>query len=177
MVETLLVIGVCSLYMLAMGNISSVQYPRGLNPERVSQGGASSRFQALVFLLYPLSLLPVFLAYLARYAFESEFAFYLVLALAAASAARSTGSRWNPPSPPRSKRRERIIRDLSTADGPIASDSRGGRSGQPNASAHRQPRVLPTCIIRAHISDTWTATAPSKAPRTRSAASMMSLAM
>ena len=64
--ETLLVVGVCALYMLALGNISSVHYPRGLNPTRVSQGGASSRFQALAFLLYPLSLLPVGLAYVAR---------------------------------------------------------------------------------------------------------------
>jgi len=71
LLETALVLAVCSLYMLAMGNISSVQYPRGLNPERVSQGGASSRFQALIFLLYPLCLIPVFLAYLARYAFNS----------------------------------------------------------------------------------------------------------
>ena len=53
LLETLLVIGICSLYMLALGNISSVQYPRGLNPERVSQGGAASRFQALIMLLYP----------------------------------------------------------------------------------------------------------------------------
>ena len=120
-VETLIVIGVCSLYMLAMGNISSVQYPRGLNPERVSQGGASSRFQALVFLLYPLSLIPVFLAYLARLAFSSDIAFYAVLSFAAivggivywigldSAVATAIG------------RREQIIADLSTADGPVAS--------------------------------------------------------
>jgi ABC-2 type transport system permease protein len=120
--ETFLVIGVCALYMLGMGNVSSVQYPRALNPERVSQGGASGRFQALVFLLYPLSLLPVFLAYLARYAFSSDVAFYLVLAMAAmiggavywiamdSAVATAIGSR------------ERIIRDLSGAEGPIAAD-------------------------------------------------------
>jgi ABC-2 type transport system permease protein len=70
--ETLVVVAVCSLYMMALGNISSVQYPRGLNPSQVSQGGASGRFQALVVLLYPVSLVPIFLAYLARYAFNSE---------------------------------------------------------------------------------------------------------
>ena len=83
LLETVLVIGVCSLYMLALGNISSVQYPRGLNPERVSQGGAASRFQALIMLLYPVSLLPVLLAYVARYALNSDLAFYLVLGFAA----------------------------------------------------------------------------------------------
>ena len=122
LLEMLLVIGVCSLYMLALGNISSVQYPRGLNPERVSQGGASSRFQALIMLLYPLSLLPVLLAYVARYAFASDIAFYLVLGFAglvggalywiAMESAVSTAI----------KHRERIIHDLSNADGPIVSD-------------------------------------------------------
>jgi ABC-2 type transport system permease protein len=122
MLETLLVVGVCSVYMLALGNISSVQYPRGLNPERVTQGGAASRFQALIMLLYPLSLLPVLLAYVARYAFGSDIAFYLVLGFAAVvggalywiamESAVSTAIRY----------RERIMRDLSNNDGPIASD-------------------------------------------------------
>ena len=121
-VETLLVVAVSALYMLALGNISSVQYPRGLNPDRVSQGGASSRFQALIMLLYPLSLLPVLLAYLARYAFESELAFYLVLGFAAViggvvywiameSAVTAAGAR-----------RERIIQELSNGDGPVTAN-------------------------------------------------------
>ncbi len=120
--ETLVVVGVCSLYMMALGNISSVQYPRGLNPVQVSQGGASSRFQALIFLLYPLSLIPVLLAYLARYAFNSEIVFSLMLAFAAViggvvywiamdSAVHAAGAR-----------REKLIQDLSRGEGPIASD-------------------------------------------------------
>jgi len=120
--ETMLVVAVCSLYMLAMGNISSVQYPRGLNPERVSQGGASSRFQALVFLLYPLSLLPVFLAYLARYAFSSDVAFYLVLALAAAIGSAVYWIAMDSAVTTAIGRREQIIAELSSSDGPIASD-------------------------------------------------------
>jgi ABC-2 type transport system permease protein len=121
-VETLAVVGVCSLYMLAMGNVSSVQYPRGLNPTRVSQGGASSRFQALVFLLYPLALIPVGLAYLARYAFDSTWVFYGTLGLAAViggivywvamDSAVTTGL----------ARRERIIADLSGPEGPVATE-------------------------------------------------------
>jgi ABC-2 type transport system permease protein len=121
-VETLIVTTVCSLYLLAIGNVSSVNYPRGLNPERVGQGGASARFQGLIFLLYPFALLPVFLAYLARYAFESDIAFAIVLAIAAAigiavywialdSAVRTAMSR-----------REHIVQELSKGDGPIAYD-------------------------------------------------------
>jgi ABC-2 type transport system permease protein len=120
--ETLLVIGICSLYMLALGNISSVQYPRGLNPERVSQGGASSRFQALIMLLYPVSLVPVLLAYVARYAFNSELAFYLVLGFAAVVGAVLYWIAMDSAVSTATHHRERIMRDLSNADGPIASN-------------------------------------------------------
>jgi len=122
LVETFVVLAVCALYMLALGNISSVQYPRGLNPERVSQGGASSRFQALIFLLYPLCLLPVFLAFLARYAFASEVAFYTVLAFAALVGAIVYWIAMDSAVGAAIRRRENIIFELSGADGPIASD-------------------------------------------------------
>jgi ABC-2 type transport system permease protein len=122
LLETALVLGVCSLYMLAMGNISSVQYPRGLNPERVSQGGASSRFQALVFLLYPLCLIPVLLAYLARYAFHTEFAFYVVLTFAAIVGAILYWIALDSAVSTAVSRRERIISDLTLGDAPIAAD-------------------------------------------------------
>jgi len=120
--ETLVVVGVCSLYMMAMGNISSVQYPRPLNPVQVSQGGASSRFQALIFLLYPLSLIPVFLAYLARYAFNSDLVFSLVLAFAAVIGGVVYWIAMDSAVHSAIARREKIIQDLSQGEGPIASD-------------------------------------------------------
>jgi ABC-2 type transport system permease protein len=120
--EALLVVGICSLYMLAMGNISSVQYPRGLKPERVSQGGASSRFQGLVFLLYPLALLPVGLAYLARYAFDSEIVFAMVLAFAAVLGGVLYWIAMESAVSTATKHRERILRELSGGEGPIASE-------------------------------------------------------
>ena len=49
-----------------------------------SGGGGSNRGQVLVMLLYPLLLLPVILAYVARWVFGSETAFLAVLAVAAA---------------------------------------------------------------------------------------------
>ncbi|MBZ5726539.1 MAG: hypothetical protein LAP87_16255 [Acidobacteriia bacterium] len=120
--ETLLVIGICSLYMLALGNISSVQYPRALSPERVSQGGASSRFQALVFVLYPLALLPVFLAYLARYAFASQAAFALILALAAIIGGMLYWIAMGSAVAAATRRRENILQELSRGDGPVAAN-------------------------------------------------------
>ncbi|PWU02833.1 MAG: hypothetical protein C5B51_20190 [Terriglobia bacterium] len=120
-IEALLVVGICALYMLALGNVSSVHYPRALQPERVSQGGASSRFQALIFLLYPVALLPVFLAYLARYAFRSQAAFIVVLAFAALVGGALYWIAMESASNGLSKQRERMLGDLSQEDGPVAS--------------------------------------------------------
>jgi ABC-2 type transport system permease protein len=120
--ETLLVVGICSLYMLALGNISSVQYPRALKPERVSQGGASSRFQALIFILYPVALLPVFLAYLARYAFASLMVFVVILAFAAILGAALYWIAMESAVTTVAKHRERMLAELSQGDGPIASN-------------------------------------------------------
>jgi ABC-2 type transport system permease protein len=122
MLETILVIAVCSLYMLALGNIASVQYPRSLNPERVSQGGASSRFQALIMLLYPVSLLPVLLAYMARYGFGSDIAFYLVLGFAGLVGGALYWIAMDSAVATAMKHRERILHDLSSGEGPITSD-------------------------------------------------------
>ena len=83
--ETLVVVTICAMYLMALGNISSVRYPRALSPERVGRGGGgSNRGQVLVMVLYPVLLLPVILAYVARYAFSSETAFLAGLAAAAA---------------------------------------------------------------------------------------------
>ena len=120
--ETLVVVGICSVYMMALGNISSVQYPRGLNPSQVSQGGASGRFQALVVLLYPASLIPVFLAYLARYAFDSQVVFSLVLAFAAVIGGVLYWIAMDSAVETAVKKRERIVQELSTGEGPVASE-------------------------------------------------------
>jgi ABC-2 type transport system permease protein len=120
-VETVIVMGICALYMLALGNLGSVRYPRGLSGERVAHGGGRG-FQGFLFLIYPVALAPVGLAYLARYAFESDVLFGVVLAIAAAiggvfywmaldSAVKSAG-----------RERERIIQELSQSDGPVVRD-------------------------------------------------------
>ena len=121
-VETLLVMGIGSLYMLALGNISSVQFPRGLSPERVSHGGASSRFQALIFIFYPVTLLPIFLAYLARYAFRSDFMFYAVLMLAAIIGGTIYWIAMDSSVSTARSRREYIIQQLSKGEGPVVSE-------------------------------------------------------
>jgi ABC-2 type transport system permease protein len=121
LLETLAVVGICSLYMMAFGNISSVRYPRALTPERVSQGGASSRFQALVFILYPLALAPVFLSYLARYAFDSQTVFVVALALSAVLGAVLYWQAVQSAVKTLAGRREQVLTALSQGEGPVAS--------------------------------------------------------
>jgi ABC-2 type transport system permease protein len=118
-IETLLVVSVCALYMLAFGNISSVRYPRPMQPGRVGSGGTTGRLQALIFIFYPLALLPVFLAYLARYAFDSEAAFLAVLTLAAILGAVLYWQALDSAVETIGTDRERMLAELSRGEGPI----------------------------------------------------------
>ncbi len=81
--EAILVTLVLALYMFAAGNLGSTRYPRPVDPRQSWRSAATSRFQALLLLVYPLIALPVGLAFLARFAFDSQLAFYGVLAFAA----------------------------------------------------------------------------------------------
>jgi len=120
-VETFVVIGVCAMYVMALGNISSVHYPRALTPERVGHSGGGNRAQAMVAMFYPVVLLPVGLAYLARYAFESEVAFAAVLAMAAVIAAIFYWIAMDSAVKAAAARRQLILEELSRGDGPVGS--------------------------------------------------------
>ena len=102
--------------------LSAMPETSSVYAERVSQGGAASRFQALIMLLYPLSLLPVLLAYVARYAFASVIAFYLVLAFAGAVGAALYWLALESSVATATRHRERIIHDLSANEGPVTSN-------------------------------------------------------
>jgi ABC-2 type transport system permease protein len=118
-VETLAVTTVCAAYLLALGNWGSVRYPRGLSGERASQGGGRG-FQGFLFLIYPAALLPVGLAYLAKYAFDSGVIFALVLAASGIIGGAFYWMSLDAAVSIAGARRERLIAELSTSDGPIA---------------------------------------------------------
>ncbi len=120
-IETLLVVGICALYMVAIGNLGSVHYPRGLSGERVGQGGGRG-FQGFLFLIYPVVLLPVLLAYIARYAFESEVIFAIVLTIAAIIGAVVYWIALESAVNAAGRLRERILQELSKGDGPVTAD-------------------------------------------------------
>ncbi|HEX5230013.1 MAG TPA: hypothetical protein VFW44_20010 [Bryobacteraceae bacterium] len=77
--EAFVVTCVITLFILAVGNVASLYNPRAVNPVKTMKTSAQSRSQALLMLAFPLTLIPVALAYLARYAFDTEWAFFGVL--------------------------------------------------------------------------------------------------
>jgi ABC-2 type transport system permease protein len=113
---------VVAVYLLAAGNLSSVHMPRPLSPEKVAQGGSAGRSQAFMIFVYPLVLLPVLLAYGARYAFGSELAFFGILAFAAVLGGVVYWVALESAVSAAERRREQIITELSRTDGPVATE-------------------------------------------------------
>jgi ABC-2 type transport system permease protein len=111
---------VISIFLLAAGNLISVHQARGVDPAKSFRSSAAGRVQALLLLIYPVASTPAGLAYLARYAFDSEAAFFGVLAfdavvglvfykIALDSAVEAAG-----------RIKEKMIAALSEGVGPIA---------------------------------------------------------
>lgn len=113
-----------SVYLMAMGNLSSVYYPTAVYAERSGSPGSPARFRALLFLLYPVAATPIALAYLARYAFWSGIAFYLVLAMAASLGAIVYAVAMDSATEAASRRREQILAALGEGGGAV--DAWGG---------------------------------------------------
>lgn len=120
-IETLFAMGICALYLLAIGNLSSVHYPRGLAADRAAAGGGRG-VQGLLFLVYPLALLPVAFAYIARYAFESELIFALILSASALLGAVIYYMAMESAVHTALTRREQILTDLSQGEGPVVAE-------------------------------------------------------
>jgi ABC-2 type transport system permease protein len=120
--EAYLVTPIVALYLLSAGNISSVHVPRPLYGERVAQGGSAGRSQAFMFFVYPLALLPILLAYGARYAFDSNVLFFALLAFAAGLGAVVYWVALDSAVKAAERRREEIITELSRTAGPVATE-------------------------------------------------------
>ncbi|MCC6263131.1 MAG: hypothetical protein IT169_06100 [Bryobacterales bacterium] len=72
---------VLAINMFAVGNQSSVRYPSGVNPEQSWNSTSKAKYRVVLMLLFPIISLPTSLAYLARWAFHSEGAFYAGMAV------------------------------------------------------------------------------------------------
>ncbi len=117
--EVYLVTLVLSIYMLATGNLSSLYYARAVNPEQSWGRASSGKFQMMLMLLYPLLAGPVLLAYAARYAFESQAAFYGVLGVAALVGTIFYWVALDSALEAAERLKEKLIEALGQAPGPI----------------------------------------------------------
>jgi ABC-2 type transport system permease protein len=119
--EAFAVTCVITLFILAVGNMSSLYNPRAVNPVKAMKTAASSRAQALLMLAFPITLAPVAMAYLARYAFNTEWAFFGVLIVGGVLGVLVYFYSMQSALRAAADRREQIIRALSSGEGPIES--------------------------------------------------------
>lgn len=109
-----------ALFLLAIGNLASVKSPRAMDPSSSWRQASAGRVQGLMVLFYPLLMAPIGLAYLARWAFERDAAFYLVLLSGYLVAGATYWVALDSAVEIAEKERERIVTALSATQGPIA---------------------------------------------------------
>ena len=118
--EAIAVAAIMSLFLLSAGNIQSIRKARGVNPANSFRSGAAGRVQATLLLVYPVIFSPIVLAYLARYAFDSEAALFMVLAFDAILGGVIYWFSLQSAVESAENMKEQMVAALSTADGPIA---------------------------------------------------------
>jgi ABC-2 type transport system permease protein len=120
LVESYCVTLILTMYLLAVGNLGSTHFPRPVNPTQSWRSASAGRFQALLMFLYPVVSIPVVLAYAARYAFDSDVAFYAVLLFAAGLGAMVYWVAMESAVSCVDQNREKILLALSQGEGPVA---------------------------------------------------------
>jgi ABC-2 type transport system permease protein len=118
--ESFSVAGVMSVFLLGGGNLLSVHQARGVNPDSPFRATAAGRVQAVLFVVYPIAFLPAALAYLARWAFASEAAFFAVLAFDAVVGIVVYRIALDSAVKAAERGKETFVAALAAGDGPIA---------------------------------------------------------
>jgi ABC-2 type transport system permease protein len=118
--EAYSVAGVLTIMLLGAGNLLSIHQARGVNPATSFRSGAAGRVQAMLFVIYPIASIPAGMAYLARWAFQSEAAFFGVLAFDAVVAIIVYRVALQSAAEAADRLKETMIAALSVGDGPIA---------------------------------------------------------
>jgi ABC-2 type transport system permease protein len=117
--EAFAVAGVFTVFGMALGNLASTHYPRAVDPSQSWRSSGGNRVQFLVFLAYPVIGAPIGLAYLARYAFHSGWAFYGVLGVDLAIGAVVYRVALESATETALEERERILETLGASQGPM----------------------------------------------------------
>jgi ABC-2 type transport system permease protein len=120
-VEAYAVTFTIALLLMGAGNLSSVYNPRAIDPSKSFRNSAGRQTQAALMLVFPIAFAPVALAYAARFAFDSNVAFYLTLLFSIAFAAVLYRVSMQSVVGASERRKEAIILALTAGQSPIAS--------------------------------------------------------
>ena len=120
LVEACAVTVVCTLIFFSAGNLISIYQARGSDPSKSFRNNATGRVQAMMLLVYPLASIPTGLAYLARWAFDSEAAFFAVIAFDLAIGAVLYRIALDSAVRAAERMKERMVAALSEGTGPVA---------------------------------------------------------
>ena len=119
--EAFAVTTVMAVFFTGLGNLGTVYYPRAANPQNSWRARGGSKFQMWMLLVYPVLGIPIGLAYMARYAFESQIGFYGVLLLTFGFAVAFYGVAMDTAEKGALERKEQILIALTEGEGPIGS--------------------------------------------------------
>lgn len=118
--EAFLTCGILMVFLMAVGNLSSLYSPRPVDPNQTWKRGSGSRFQAVLLLVYPILLLPFVFAYWARWVWDANLVFYGVLGATALMAVIAYGFSMERAVRASRVRKELILSALHQGDGPVA---------------------------------------------------------
>ncbi len=118
--EAFLTCAILMVFLMAVGNLSSLYSPRPVDPNQTWKRGSGSRFQAVLLLVYPILLLPFVIAYWARWVWDAHLVFYAVLGATALMAALAYGFSMEYAVRASRTRKEEILAALHRGDGPVA---------------------------------------------------------
>jgi len=91
-----------------------------VNPAHSWRSASAGRFQAMLLMIYPIMSIPIVLAYLARYAFDSQLAFYGVLGFSLTLGSLIYWVAMESSVSACVQRKEKLLATLSQGDGPVS---------------------------------------------------------
>jgi hypothetical protein len=119
--DAVLVCTVLLVFLLSIGNSSSLRYARPVDPRESWRRSAATRFQALLLIIYPILAAPFAFAYYARQAWEAQWPFYSVVAFVALGAGTAYSFSLDNTERIASEEKEKILTALAQGEGPMTS--------------------------------------------------------
>jgi len=120
-IEAYLVCLVFQLFLMSIGNISSLLYPRPVDPNESWKRSSASRFQAMLLLVYPVLAAPLVFAFYAQAKWESPWAFFGVMGFLTIAAALGYAYSLERAEQLAGERKEKILSSLAQGGSPVAS--------------------------------------------------------